>query len=80
MPDIPKAKVISSVTVLFVDIEEGQLTTVLTWQNVRPFEMDIVLKQAAHHIMSHIEDVQEVREMRRQRKWPRRRPDVRQLH
>ncbi len=84
MTDIPKAKVISSVTVLFVETEEGHPVTVLTWQGVHPFEMDIVLDQAAHHIMSHIEDVQEVREMRRQRRrlqrWPRLRPGARQLH
>jgi hypothetical protein len=84
MKDIPKAKVISSVTVLFVETEEGQLTTVLTWQDVRPFETNIVLEQAAHHIMSHVKDVQEVREMRRQRRRPQRqirsRHDVQQLH
>ena len=79
MTNIPNAKIICTVSVMFVQEEDGGYATVLTEEGVRPFEADIVLVQAARHIMSHIEHEGYARDIE-YRARHRRRPGTRRLH
>lgn len=63
MVDIPEAMVVCTVSVMFVQKEDGEYATVITQEGVRPFEADIVLEQAARHIQRHIKTKWEVREI-----------------
>ncbi len=80
MANIPKARTVCTVSVMFVQKDDGEYATVLTEDGVRPFEADIVLAQAARHITSHIEDMRDVREIQRSRVRHRRYSGVRWSH
>ncbi len=68
--NIPTATVVCTVSVMFVRKENGEYATVLREEGVRPFEADIVLRQAARHIESHLSNVRKVREIRRHMATP----------
>ncbi len=80
MTDIPKARVVCTVSVQFVQTEDGGYATVLVEEGVRPFEADIVLEQAARQIQSHIDTKRAVREHGARHQRPHLRSGARQLH
>ncbi len=80
MANIPKAQVVCTVSVQFVQTEEGELATVLIEEGIRPFEADIILEQAARQIQSHIDAKRAVREHGARHRRSHLRSGARQLH